>query len=88
MNVVFDKSFHKALIKVVDKSVLKRTREVILNAESANEVQQIPNIKKLVGFKNFYRIRVGDYRIGIELKNGELWFITIAHRKDIYTQFP
>lgn len=88
MKVYFDKSFHKALTKVADKSVLERTREIILTVESVNDLHQISNIKKLVGFKNFYRIRLGDYRIGVELKNGDLWFITIAHRKDIYSQFP
>lgn len=45
--------------------------------------------KKLTGYKTFYRIRIGDYRIGIELeKTDTLRFIVIAHRKDIYTIFP
>ena len=40
------------------------------------------------GFKNFYRIRVGDYRIGISLERGVVTFLAFAHRKDIYKKFP
>jgi len=41
------------------------------------------------GFKTFYRIRIGDYRIGIELENPTtLRFIIVLHRKNIYKKFP
>lgn len=42
--------------------------------------------KKLKGFKNAYRIRVGDYRIIYEVEDKILRIIIIAigHRKDIY----
>jgi mRNA interferase RelE/StbE len=43
----------------------------------------------MVGFSNFYRIRIGDYRVGIELLDLDtILFIAIAHRKDIYKTFP
>lgn len=88
MKVAFDKSFHKRLIKIKDKSVLQKVKEALLNVEQVENIQNIPNIKKMVGFKTFYRIKIGDYRIGIELKNDTIWFITIANRKDIYKKFP
>ena len=41
------------------------------------------------GFKNFYRIKSGDYRLGFELINNDtIYFIAFAHRKDIYKKFP
>ncbi len=88
MNVSFDKSFHKSLLKVKDKTILVKVRSVILLAETATDIWQIPHIKKMEGFKTFYRIRLGDYRIGLELKNSTIWFIIIANRKDIYKNFP
>jgi len=27
-----------------------------------------PNVKKMKGYQNYYRIRLGDYRIGFEVK--------------------
>ncbi len=88
MKVSFDKSFHKRLIRIQDKQVLAKVKQAILHAEEAGIVQQIPNIRKLEGFKTFYRIRVGDYRIGIELRKDTISFITIADRKEIYKRFP
>ena len=88
MKVSFDKSFYKRLIRIKDKVVLEKVKQAILQAEQATDIQHVPNIKKMEGFKTFYRIRIGDYRIGIELKKDVLWFITVANRKDIYKNFP
>jgi mRNA interferase RelE/StbE len=88
MKVSFDKSFYKRLTKIKDKAVLEKVKQTILHAEAANDIQQIPNIKKMEGFKSFYRIRIGDYRIGVELRKDTLLFIAVANRKDIYKSFP
>ena len=42
--------------------------------------------KKLKGYKNAYRIRVGDYRIIYEIEDKVLRILVIAigHRKDVY----
>ncbi len=88
MKVSFDKSFYKRLVKIKDKAILEKVKAVILLVENASDLQQIPNIKKMEGFKYFYRIRIGDYRVGMELKKDTIWFITVANRKDIYKNFP
>lgn len=43
-------------------------------------------IKKLKGYKDYYRLRKGDYRIvyRVEFKIVTITIIQIAHRKDIY----
>ena len=51
-------------------------------------IQNINNLKKLSGFKNFYRIRYSDYRIGITIKHDKVVFLRVLHRKDIYKYFP
>jgi mRNA interferase RelE/StbE len=49
----------------------------------------ITNLKKMKGFKAFYRIKLGDYRIGFELINkNTVYFVAVSHRKDIYKTFP
>lgn len=35
-----------------------------------------------------YRIRIGDYRIGIFVEGKTVEFARVVHRKDIYQQFP
>jgi mRNA interferase RelE/StbE len=89
MIVEFDKSFSKSLDKIKDPATLQRTEKVILKLEKAYSIKDVKNLKKLSGFKNYYRIRVGDYRIGVEqIDNKTLRLIIIAHRKDIYKKFP
>jgi mRNA interferase RelE/StbE len=55
---------------------------------AANTVSDIVNIKKLSGFKYHYRIRIGNYRVGIVIKNNEVIFERFLHRKDIYKYYP
>jgi len=88
MKITFDKSFSKSLDKINDKIVLKRIEKTIMQCEKAIDLVQISNLKKLVGYKNYYRIKIGDYRIGIEITNQVIDFIIVAHRKDIYNRFP
>ena len=88
MEVTFDKSFSKSLDKINDKIVLKRIEKMILQCEKASELTQISNLKKMVGYKNYYRIKSGNYRIGVEITDHIIDFIIIAHRKDIYNRFP
>ncbi len=88
MVVTFDKSFSKSLDKLHNELVLKNTAKAIEKCEKAISLSEISSLKKLKGFKNFYRIKIGDYRIGLEIENNVIDFITIAHRKDIYNVFP
>jgi mRNA interferase RelE/StbE len=89
MNVVFDKSFSKSIDKIRDEKVKERIIKIIVTVEKAETINEIPQIKKLVGWQNYYRIKSGDYRIGIELEtNNTIRFILALHRKDIYRNFP
>ena len=40
------------------------------------------------GYDTFYRIRLGDYRMGIDVLDNEVIIARLLHRKDIYRYFP
>jgi len=86
--VVFDKSFSKSLGKLKDSTVLNNLESIIFFCESAKNIKTIPNLKKLKGYRNYYRIKSGPYRIGLEIEQDTIRFITVLHRKDIYKKFP
>jgi mRNA interferase RelE/StbE len=89
MKIIFDKSFHKSLDQKLPRHIARQLNVVIDDLESANDIYQIAGVKKLSGFKNYYRLRLGDYRLGLELENKyTVRIIIICHRKDIYKQFP
>jgi len=88
MKAEFLKSFDKDISKVSLQKVKDNIAEVIENVENAINKTDIEGIKKLKGFKNAYRIKFGDYRIGIFIENDVVEFARFAHRKDIYNLFP
>lgn len=89
MILEYDKSFEKSLEKIKDNTILHRIENAILKAEKATTIENIPNSKKLTGYPRYYRIKIGDYRLGYEKINKEtIRLIIIEHRKDIYRKFP
>jgi mRNA interferase RelE/StbE len=89
MIVEFDKSFEKSLDKLKDKSLFPKIERLILKLEGHESLIAIPQVKKLEGYMNYYRYRIGDYRIGIEkINETKIRFIVIAHRREIYKSFP
>lgn len=88
MKLAFTNKFLKQVSKLKDKKLAKEIERVIGSTEVATSLSEIKNLKKLKGHKDFYRIRVGDYRIGIQFKNSEFTFAAIDSRKDIYKYFP
>ena len=62
--------------------------ELIESVEQAEVLFDIANIKKLKGHSNAYRIRLGDFRIGVFLQEDTVVFARVVHRKDIYDVFP
>jgi mRNA interferase RelE/StbE len=60
MKVEFKKPFLKELKKLKNKKLKNSILNCILQIEKAENVTQIKNIKKLIGFDVYYRIRVGD----------------------------
>ncbi|HWK56529.1 MAG TPA: type II toxin-antitoxin system RelE/ParE family toxin [Parapedobacter sp.] len=89
MNLKFDKSFLKSIEKIKDASLKQKIENVIGEVESAKDLNDVKQLKKLKGYKSYYRIKMGDYRVGIELEQpGVVTFIVMAHRKEIYRRFP
>lgn len=69
-------------------NIRTRTREVIELVEKAKSLHEVEDLKKLRGGEKYYRLRVGDYRIGLILDQGTFIFVRLLHRKDIYRYFP
>lgn len=88
MIVKIDKSFDKDLNKIKIKNIHLKVVEIIEEIKKAKDFSEIKNIIKIKGFKGFYRIRIGEYRIGLSMKGNTAIFIKFLHRKDIYKYFP
>ena len=67
---------------------MTRVRNTIELVEQARNLQEIKNIKKIRGGNRYYRIRIGDYRIGLVLEGDTITFVRFLPRRDIYKYFP
>jgi mRNA interferase RelE/StbE len=61
----FRSSFATDLAAISGASVLHRIKRVIEQVEQASTLRQIPNVKRLNAKGKYYRIRVGQYRVGL-----------------------
>lgn len=91
MEVIVRKQYLKDLRKVPKPVFIAADAAITKLKETENLQTSGLDYKKMHGEKkgeNFYRIRVGDWRIGVELVMPNIIIITILHRGEIYKQFP
>ncbi len=88
MNVAYKRRFLKELNKVPDPIKQKVQVLVFDQIPHAEEIRNIAGLKKIKGFPNYYRLRIGEYRIGLFVDKDRIVFCRILHRKDIYKYFP
>ncbi|MEQ8361950.1 MAG: hypothetical protein RH948_03720 [Cyclobacteriaceae bacterium] len=88
MQVAFLKKFSKDLDKITQPKDRKALLEVIKSVKEVNKLEDVPGVKKLTGFNDAFRIRSGNYRIGVFVDGKVVQFARVAHRKDIYKIFP
>ena len=88
MQVTFNKKFLKDLANIPTKTRTRVEELVFKEIPNQSSISQIQNLEKLKGYHQYYRIRMGDYRIGLKITDNELSFERILHRKEIYKIFP
>jgi mRNA interferase RelE/StbE len=83
MIVLIRSSFEKDSRKL-NSDIKKELYTVIQRLQSIKNLSEFTNCKKLSGHKNAYRIRLGNYRIGLFYSNNSIDLVRILHRKDVY----
>lgn len=70
-------------LRGLDSGVRDRILRALINLEAD---PRPPSVKKLKGNDNYWRIRVGDYRIIYEIRDQLLivLVVPIAHRREAY----
>ena len=88
MKLRYLKSFLRDIEKLKDpqtKQHIKTQIEQIKSAEKQNEIRQL---KKIKGHPYTYRIRLGNYRMGLFIEKDVVTFVRFVKRNDIYKLFP
>jgi len=88
MKVEFLKQFSKDLLKIKDKSLKEDLFDCIIILKKVETLNLIPNIKKLKGHQDAYRVRIGKYRLGFYFNGEIIELARFVKREDIYKLFP
>ena len=83
MKVDFKRSFLKDLKRIKDIAIRDRVRETIQSVEQAQHLQEIGNLKKLRYGDRYYRVRIGDYRLGLILEGDTVIFARFLQGKGL-----
>jgi mRNA interferase RelE/StbE len=88
MYIEFSRKFRKQVEACKEPGIRSKILNIIEATEASVTMQNFPNLKKLTGYKNSFRIRMGDYRIGVVIDGTKVIFAAFDHRSDIYKYFP
>lgn len=67
----------KKLPKISQIAVAKKIRSI-------RDQKNFGREERLKGFRNIFRVRVGDYRIVYRKTSKQIYIILIRHRRDVY----
>lgn len=87
MKIIATKTFEKQFAKS-PAYVKKKVADLYLKIEACKGWSDIPAIKEMKGHENIFRIRIVDYRIGVQILDDTVKLVVIMHRKEIYRFFP
>ena len=88
MKVDFKTSYTRDLKKIKDRALLQEVKSVVEEVEQAASLSLVKNLKQLRGGGNYFRIQIGDYRLGLRIEGDTVCFVRFLHRKEIYRYFP
>ena len=88
MKLRYLKSFSRDLEKLKDKKTKQQIKAQIEQIKSAEKQSEITQLKKIKGHPYAYRIRIGNYRMGLFIEKDVITFVRFVKLNDIYKLFP
>jgi mRNA-degrading endonuclease RelE of RelBE toxin-antitoxin system len=88
MEVIYLESLKKDLKKIRDKKLLISLSKVLINLEENDNLFKVSSVKKLSAHPEAFRIRIGDYRLGIYYSEDKIEIARFLKRSDVYKVFP
>ena len=88
MKIRYTRSVTKDVRKIRNAKLIRQIESVIQQLKQANSLAEAPNVQKVQGHRNAYRIRIGEYRLGFYLLEDEIVLARFLKRNDIYKLFP
>ena len=89
MNISYGLRFSKDLDAIHnEQNVRKKLLSIINQIKETDSLKKLAGVRKIEGYSDYFRIKLGDYRLGFKYKNNKIELLRFLHRKDIYRRFP
>lgn len=88
MRVIYRQSFARDLKKIRSKKIRQHVQRILEAIEHCTSLNDIPHIKRLTAEGRYYRIRIGEYRMGLVIDGDTVSIVRFLHRRDMYRYFP
>jgi len=80
--------FNRDISKLRDRKLIVAVKKALQKIEAARALPEIAQVKKMEGSSRYFRLRIGDYRLGVFAEGNTVYAVRFLHRKDIYKYFP
>lgn len=89
MKVVANPRFNRDLRRIREPFIASRLNRKIEELEAAASIRDVSEVRRLNAPRGrHYRIRIGEYRLGVTLEGDTVVLAGIGHRRDFYRRFP
>ncbi len=88
MNVQYRKRFLKELSKIPSETRQRIEKFVFEDLPETNFISNLGVIEQMKGYRSYYKVRFGSYRIGLKIDHENIILERVLHRRDIYRYFP
>jgi mRNA-degrading endonuclease RelE of RelBE toxin-antitoxin system len=89
VEVQYRKAFLRDLKKLKKQPVYDRIFELTFTTlPEVGRLRDVAGVKAMRGYPNRYRIRIGNYRVGIEVQGNNVEVMRVLHRREFYRYFP
>ena len=83
------RSFTRDISRIRNQSLLDRIERKIAEMEAADAITEVSSVEKLSSWSGSdYRIRIGNYRLGVTIEDEVAILVRFGHRSDFYQSFP
>ena len=88
MEIRYGAGFNRDLARIRNPDLSRRIGRVIEDLKAASTITEARGIRRMTGAEHHYRIRMGDYRLGVSVQEDGVTLLRFAHRREIYRVFP
>ena len=88
MKILYLRQALKDVNKIKNDKLKSKLLDVVNDLKLAESLSEIKNVKSMSGHSDAYRIRIGDYRLGIYYYEDTVTIARFVKREDIYKLFP